>query len=183
MMDDSLLHLNTQGNTGRWEALLNIKDFPFALVAETVKNLPAMQEIWVWYLNQEDPLEKGMATHSSVLAWRIPGTEEPGGLQSMGSQRFGQDWTTNTFTSAFSLGIVHIIHGQLCSSRLGTFYFFVWNLGWRRNHHLRSHTGSWLQSYHAMAFKVSVQPWQSHAWSFPLAKSCQEGELWPVNIQ
>ena len=53
-------------------------------VAQTVKRLPAMQEAWVQSLVQEDPLEKEMATHSSVLAWRIPWTEEPGGLQSMG---------------------------------------------------------------------------------------------------
>ena len=52
-----------------------------------VKNLPAMQETWVRSLGWEDPLEKGMATHSSILAWRILWTEEPGGLQSMGSQR------------------------------------------------------------------------------------------------
>ena len=55
-----------------------------SLVAQTVKNLPAMQKTWVQSLGQEDPLEKGMATHSSVLAWRIPWTEEPGGLSSMG---------------------------------------------------------------------------------------------------
>ena len=59
---------------------------PEALVAQTVKNWPAMQETWVLPLGQEDPLEKEMATHSSILAWRIPWTEEPGGLQSMGSQ-------------------------------------------------------------------------------------------------
>ena len=57
------------------------------LVSQMVKNPPAMQETWVQFLSQEDPLEKGMATHSSILAWRIPWTEEPGGLQSMGSQR------------------------------------------------------------------------------------------------
>ena len=54
-------------------------------MAQTVKNLPAMQETW-GSLGQEDPLEEGMATHSSVLAWRISWTEEPGGLQFMGSQ-------------------------------------------------------------------------------------------------
>ena len=53
-----------------------------SLVAQRVKNLSAMQETQVWSLGQEDPLEKGMATHSSILAWRIPWTEEPGGLQS-----------------------------------------------------------------------------------------------------
>ena len=56
-------------------------------MAQTVKNLPAMRETWVLPLNGEDPLEKGMATHSSILAWRTPWTEEPGGLQSMGLQR------------------------------------------------------------------------------------------------
>ena len=62
-----------------------------ALVAQMVKNVPEMQETWVQFLDQEEPLEKGMATHSSILAWRIPWTEEPGGLQSMGSQRVRQD--------------------------------------------------------------------------------------------
>ena len=56
-------------------------------MAKTVKNLPAMQETWVWSLGQEDPLEKGIATHSSILTWRIPWTEKSGGLQSMGWQR------------------------------------------------------------------------------------------------
>ena len=56
-----------------------------------VKNLPAVQETWVQLLGQEDPLGKGMATHSSVLAWRIPWTEEPGRLQGKGSQRAGHD--------------------------------------------------------------------------------------------
>ena len=56
-----------------------------------VKNLPAMQETWVLSLGREDPLEKEMATHSSILAWEIPWTEEPGGLQSMGSQRVRHD--------------------------------------------------------------------------------------------
>ena len=58
-------------------------------LAQRVKNLPAMQEPWVWSLGQEDPLGKGMATHYSILAWRISQTEERGGLQSLGSQRVG----------------------------------------------------------------------------------------------
>ena len=62
-----------------------------SLVAEMVKNLPAMLETWVPSLGWEDPLEEGMATHSSILAWRIPWTEEPDGLQSMGSQRVGHN--------------------------------------------------------------------------------------------
>ena len=60
-------------------------------VAQLVKNLPAVQESWVRSLEWEDPLEEGMATHSSILAWRIPRTEELGGLQSLESQRVGQD--------------------------------------------------------------------------------------------
>ena len=63
-----------------------------------VKNLPTMQETWVRSLGWEDPLEKGMATHPSILAWRIPWTEEPGRLQSMGSQGVGHNRATNTFT-------------------------------------------------------------------------------------
>ena len=62
-----------------------------SLVALTVKNLPTTWEIWVRSLGQEDLLEKGIATHSSILAWRIPWTEEPGELQSMGLQRVRHD--------------------------------------------------------------------------------------------
>ena len=66
-------------------------DFWASLVAQRVKCLPAMWETWVQSLGQEDPLEKEMATHSSILAWEIPWTEKPGRLQSMGSQRVGHD--------------------------------------------------------------------------------------------
>ena len=61
--------------------------FKTSLVAQMVKHLPTMWETWVRFLGQEDPLEKEMATHSSILAWKIPWMEEPGRLQSMGSQR------------------------------------------------------------------------------------------------
>ena len=62
-----------------------------SLVAQGLKRLPLIQETWVRSLDWEDPLEKEMTTHSSILAWRIPWTEKPGGLQSMGSQRAGRD--------------------------------------------------------------------------------------------
>ena len=62
-----------------------------SLVVQTVDNLPAIQKTWIQSLGQEDPLEEEMATHSSILAWRIPWTEEPGGLQSMGLQRVRHD--------------------------------------------------------------------------------------------
>ena len=67
-----------------------------SLVAQIVKNLPAMQETWVWSLGWEDLLEKGMGTHSNILAWRIPWKEEPGRLQSTGSQRVGHDCATDS---------------------------------------------------------------------------------------
>ena len=70
-------------------------------MVQTVKNLPAMQESKIWSLDREDPLEKGMATHSSILAWRIPWTEEPSELQPMGLQRVGHDGATNTLYTYF----------------------------------------------------------------------------------
>ena len=72
---------------------LSITMFSFgaSLVAQMVKNLPAVRETWVGSLGWEDPLEKEMMTHSSILAWRIPQTEESGRLQSMGSQRVRHD--------------------------------------------------------------------------------------------
>ena len=75
----------------------------FCLHVSVVKNLPAMQETWVWPLDREDPLEKETETHSSILAWRIPWTEKPGRLQYMGLQRVRHDWATNTtHTSSWS---------------------------------------------------------------------------------
>ena len=71
--------------------------FKVSFVAQMVKNLPAVQETWVQSLGQEESLEEEMATHSSILAWRIPRTEEPGRLQSMVSQRVGHDSANNTY--------------------------------------------------------------------------------------
>ena len=68
------------------------------LVAQMVKNLPAMQETLIWSMGWEDPLEKGMASHSSTPAWTIPWTQEPGRLPSMRSQKIRHDWVTNTHT-------------------------------------------------------------------------------------
>ena len=71
-----------------------------SLVTQRLKRLPGMQETQVRSLGREDPLEKEMATHSSTLAWRIPWREEPGGLQSMGSQRVGHDLATSLSLSS-----------------------------------------------------------------------------------
>ena len=87
--------------------------FSYFLVAQTVKNLPAMWETQVRSLSQGDPLEKEMATHSSILAWRIPWTEKPGGLQSKGPQRVGHDWHFH-----FSFMILDCYRGTICFERL-----------------------------------------------------------------
>ena len=71
--------------------MVDILDRGASLVAQRLKRLPGMQETWVRSLSREDPLEKEMATHSSILAWRIPWTEELGGLQSTRSQRVGHE--------------------------------------------------------------------------------------------
>ena len=80
---------------------LTIPPFGASLMVQIAKNLLAMQETWVQSLGWEVTLEKGMTTHSSSLAWRIPWTEECGGLQSMGVQRVGHNWETNTFIFYF----------------------------------------------------------------------------------
>ena len=79
------------------------------LVAQMVKRLPTMQETWVQSLGWEDLLEKEMATHSSTLALKIPWTEEPGRLQSMGSQRVGHDWATSMSMSIILLSYLYTI--------------------------------------------------------------------------
>ena len=71
--------------------LIAVNHGAVSLVAQTIKNPLTMHKTWVRSLGQEDPLEKGMATHSSTLAWRIPWIEEPGGLQSIGLQRVSHD--------------------------------------------------------------------------------------------
>ena len=77
------------------------------ILSQTVKHLPAMQETQVCSLGWDDPLEKEMATHSSILAWKIPWTEDPGGLQSMELQRVGRDWATEHVTMRHELFRVH----------------------------------------------------------------------------
>ena len=89
-----------------WNCWRHIHVFSFiifwaSLVSQMVKNLPAMQETQIESLGQEDPLEEEMATHSRILTWEIPWMEEQGGLQSMGLQRVGHSWVTNTFTLSF----------------------------------------------------------------------------------
>ena len=90
-------------NLGQYPAVplqvtVNFSTVGACLVAQMVKNLPAMQETWIWSLDREDPLEEEMTTHSSILAWRIPRTNEPGAVQSMRLQRVRHNWVTKTHT-------------------------------------------------------------------------------------
>ena len=95
-------------------------------MAQVVKNLPTVWEVWVRSLGWEDPLEKGMATHSSILSWRAPWTEEPGGLQSMESQRVGHNWATNTDTH-ISLVNVGYWGGKIKIFFTSFSFFFSWH--------------------------------------------------------
>ena len=117
----------TTGPPGKARVCCSKPPSTASLVAQMVKNLPAMLETWVQSLGWEDPMEKGMATHSSILAWRIPWTEEPGGLQAMGSQRVRHNW--GTFTSLHSPQetntLISVRLEILLSSSLCTFNFFL----------------------------------------------------------
>ena len=100
--------LQSMGSQGVWRDWVTSRS-PLALafpVAQTIKNLPAMRETQVWPLGWKDPPEKGMATHSSILAWEIPWTEEPGRLKFMGLQGVWHDWRTNTFSSSSTLALL-----------------------------------------------------------------------------
>ena len=101
-----------------------------SLVAQTVKDLPAVQETWIQFLGWEDPLEKGMTTHSSILAWRTPWTEEPGRLQFMGSQRVRHDWATNTWGFPGGTSKEPACQRRTCKRR--RFDPWVGNILWRR---------------------------------------------------
>ena len=147
-----------------------------SLVAQMVKPLPAMRETWVPSLSREDPLEKGMATDSSILAWRISWTEETGGLQSMGSHRVGHSCVTNT----------------------STLHFFPWRLGF--------HMPSWLSTspghpcilltftaHPTSAVSITMQPWHCArqfslpgtptpphlCWNSSLLPRSSPGAAWP----
>ena len=95
---EELTHCKNPWCWGKWGGR-EVGRLPW--VAKRVKNLSAMQETQIRFLGQEDALKKGMATHSSILAWTTPRTEEPGWLQPMGSKRVGHNWATSTFHVPF----------------------------------------------------------------------------------
>ena len=118
-----------------WDCLQNVLLHMFkwtSLVAQLVKNLPAVQETWVLFLGWDDPLEKEIATHSSIIAWEIPWMGDPGNLQSMGSQRIGHDWATSLYLLSKKMGC---LSGCLVASAsvqklfCGTYPAFKWSSG------------------------------------------------------
>ena len=107
------------------------------LVAQTVKNLPAMRETSVQPLGQEESREKGMATHSSILAWRIPWTEEPGGLQIMELWKVRPNWVTNTFTFTHRSHPAHLPNGH---------YLDIHSDTWEVFQHTSRHAQVWCEA-------------------------------------
>ena len=123
-----------------------------AMLAQRLKHLPAMRDTWVWSLDWEDPLEKEMATHSSILAWRIPWTEEPDGLQPMGSQRVGHNWATSLSLSLW-----------LCWSYLQHMGSFI------AEHGLFSSCGTWAQEHWPGSYGMwDQEPWLSSCGTWTL---------------
>ena len=129
---DSIFHCPKDPLCPAYSSSLNRP--PVSPVAQMVKNSPAMPETWVQSLGWDGPLEKGMATHSSILAWRIPWTEEPGGLQSLGSQRVGHGWATNTFTlnppPPLAIPVPFCVHSSVETvTYFGNIISWIWKTG------------------------------------------------------
>ena len=159
-----------------------------------------MQETWVWSLGWEDPLEKEMATHSNILAWKIPWTEEPGRLQSLGSQRVRHDWVTHTHTHThthksywFCFSQKSIIHSLIVFDRLG---LIIVTLHWQgygsfaRRMFQQSdslcNTHSWLSvvPHHCLEegspYPKDPCPLYSHTSGFPYPFRCQRHPQLPI---
>ena len=134
-------------------------------MVQTVKNPSTVQETWIRFLGQEEPLEKGMATHSSIIAWRIPWTEKPGGLQPMGLQKVGHDWATDiinnhhmTWLNECSMSILQVrTQGgwMTCDSCIGS-------------RQLRDVSGLGLRSLCLLSWCFSMAgPWETTAFLLP----------------
>ena len=149
-----------------------------SLVAQTVNNLPAMQETWVRSLSEEDPSEEEIATHSSILGWRIPWTEEPGGLQSVGLQRVGHDWVTDTVTATLllevGLGNVEFWRSApppVCISTLSPMVTPSGFSAQRRSHPPLYHRVTWLAWLCIPAGRSASWTWLSGALAVPSRQS------------
>ena len=133
-----------------------------SLVAQ---NLPAMWETWVWSLGGEDPLEKGMATHSSILAWRIPWTEEPGRIQCIGWQK-SWTWLSNSFTFSYVFRLPWWVIGKepACWCRRLGFNLWVRKISWRRK--WQPILISLLGKSHGQRSLIGHSPWGLKEWTW-----------------
>ena len=147
-------------------------------MAQMIKNLPSMQETKVQFLGWEDQLEKGMATHSSTLAWRIPWTEEPGGLQTMGLQKTGHDWATHTWWySGVAVWLLRLGLNRLCR-----FCFLLLGcLLWAEAHHQAQPSSPEKArperpSDHSLAEPPAAASIHRPAWVSPGVSTCSPAE-------
>ena len=136
------------------------KYYRTSLVAQMVKRLSTMQETRVWSLGREDPLEKEMAIHSSIIAWKIPWTEEPGRLQSMGSQRVEHDWaTSHAYVHTLYVGLPLWLSWWRIHLQCGRPGFDPWvgKIPWRRK--WQSTPGLLPGESHGQRSLVGYSPW------------------------
>ena len=139
--------------------VLSLLCWQTSLVAQMVKCLPTMQETRVWSLGQEDLLEKEMATHSNILAWKIPWTEEPLKLQSMGSQRIGHNRATSFSLSCWQPSCFIFPESDDFKKR-----YFTWRIRSnvpgkcleRHTENIQGHIGSWVRPANASLSKLSL---------------------------
>ena len=156
-----------------------------SLLAQMVKNLPAMQETWVRSLGGEDPLEKEMATHSGILAWRIPWTEECGGLQFMGSQRVRHNWATSLSLFWVECDKCFVFHAKVLGCKWQKPVCLLWEVvkrktltrlrvthstsGKAREHIVENHTrNNWVKAAKKSAGLWTLAALHVHAKSFQL---------------
>ena len=135
-----------------------------------------MRETWVWSLGREDPLEKEMATHSSILAWRIPWTEEPDGLQSTVSQRVGHDWATSLHAFFHGFSSSHVWMWELdCEESWGPKNWCFWTVVLEKT----------LESFLDSKKIQPVHPKENQSWIF-IGRTVAENEtpiLWPPDAK
>ena len=144
------------------------------LLAQMVRNLPAMQKTWVWFLGRDDPLGKGMAPHSSILAWRIPWTEEPGGHSPQGRK----EWDTGERLTLSLLSTCWVPHTTLGPSHsilfrshhnLGIWSPFCWYTNWVSARIFQSHVGWEEQIEIYLACRIDMESWfMQSSWHFIL---------------
>ena len=138
--------------------LYNWQRHSTSLVAQTVKHLPTMQETWVQSLGQKDLLEKEMATHSKILAWKIPWMEDPGRLQSMGSQRVGHNWATS---------LSNLTIGWIQGYRIGNTERLLWRFEHTGTNPLQMLRDNFIRLFYCLVEKAMAPHSSTLVWKIP----------------